>query len=171
MSSGIDLGIVAVLARKEFLLQEPFYGFSWSPADYSSHSAKYDEREFVRKLCRQAGITPVFSDMDQKIFSFNVSSFYDNHGFFSEERTLSQAGRTGTNLIFSGWGGDEFVSTAAPAIEADLLRSLRLGLYLRRNEIGHPKKFIKNVIYYVLKPALGILTSAQQNRSGMTHAT
>jgi len=102
-------------------------------------------------------MSPVFSDLNGENFPGIVSSFFFNHGFFSEERTISQAVDTGTNLIFSGWGGDEFVSTAAPSIEADLLRNLKLRLYLRRNQIGQPKKFVKNVIYFVLMPALGIL--------------
>jgi len=157
VSSGIDSGIVSVLARKEYRQQETFYGFSWSPGDYHSVDVKYDERELVRKLCRESDITSLFSDMGKEDFPAIVSSFYDNHGFFSEDRTIGQAVDVGTNLIFSGWGGDEFISTAAPAIEADLLRSLKLCLYLKRNQIRHPRKFIKNVVNYVLFPSLGIL--------------
>jgi asparagine synthase (glutamine-hydrolysing) len=157
VSSGIDSGIVSALARKEYPQQKTFYGFSWSPADFSHPNLKYDERELVRTLCLNADISPVFSDIDRGDFPEMVSSFYDNHGFFSEDRTIRQAVDIKTNLIFSGWGGDEFISTAAPAIEPDLLRSLKLGLYLRRNQIRQPKKFVMNVVYYVLMPALGIL--------------
>ena len=157
VSSGLDSGIVSVLARKEYCRQERFYGFSWSPADHMPVNIKYDERDLVRNLCRETGILPVFSDLSPNNFPGIVSSFYFNHGFFSEDRTISQAVDAGVNLIFSGWGGDEFVSTAAPSIEVDLLRSLKLGLYLKRNQISQPEKFVKNVVYYVLMPALGIL--------------
>jgi asparagine synthase (glutamine-hydrolysing) len=157
VSSGLDSGIISVLSRREYSHQETFSGFSWSPASYVPVDVKYDERELVRKLCRETGISPLFSDLDGDIFPGIVSSFYDNHGFFSEDRTVRQAADVGVNLIFSGWGGDEFVSTAAPSIETDLLRSMKLGLYLRRNQVRHPRKFIKNVVCYVLMPALGIL--------------
>ena len=158
VSSGIDSGIVSALSRKEYTLQETFYGFSWSPDDYNATSgAKYDERELVKKFCTQAAIWPVFSDMDSADFQYAVSAFNDNHGFFSEDKTIHQAVANDTNLIFSGWGGDEFISTAATAIEPDLLRSGKICLYLKRNQIRQPKKFVKNVVYYVLMPALGIL--------------
>ena len=136
VSSGLDSGIVSTLARKEYRHQETFYGFSWSPADYNPINVKYDERELVRKLCLKTDILPLFSDMGGSDFPEIVSSFYDNHGFFSEDKTISQAVGVDTNLIFSGWGGDEFISTSPPAIEADLLRSMKLCLYLRRNQIG-----------------------------------
>jgi asparagine synthase (glutamine-hydrolysing) len=157
VSSGIDSGIVSALVRKEYPRQETFYGFSWSPADYNAGDVKYDERELVRKFCLETGISPLFSDLDGGSFSKTVSSFYNNHGFFSEDKTIEQVVESGTNLIFSGWGGDEFISTAATAIEPDLLRSGKICLYLRRNQVRQPKKFIKNVVYYVLMPALGIL--------------
>ena len=157
VSSGIDSGIISTLARKEYPQQETFYGFSWSPADYNAREVKYDERELVRRLCLETDISPVFSDLGKSDFPGIVSSFYDNHGFFSEDKTIHQAVDAYTNLIFSGWGGDEFISTAATAIEPDLLRSLKLCLYLRRNQIRQPKKFVRNLVYYVLMPALGIL--------------
>lgn len=157
VSSGIDSGIVSALARKEYPEQEAFYGFSWSPAGDTPGDVKFDEREIVIKSCEKTGIIPVFSDLGLMDFPRKAASFYENHGFFSEDKTIEHAVGLNTNLIFSGWGGDEFVSTAAPAIEADLLRSLKLRLYLRRNQIRQPRKFIKNVLYYVLYPALGIL--------------
>jgi asparagine synthase (glutamine-hydrolysing) len=157
VSSGIDSGVVSALARKEYAQQDTFYGFSWSPADYNHSDVKYDERELVRTLCMKTGISPLFSEMGTGNFPEIVSSFYDNHGFFSEGSTINHAVDFDTNLIFSGWGGDEFISTAAAAIEPDLLRRLKLCLYLRRNQIMQPKKFVKNVVYYVLMPALGIL--------------
>ncbi|HAX94847.1 MAG TPA: hypothetical protein DCY25_13105 [Bacteroidales bacterium] len=157
VSGGIDSGLVSLMARKEYSHQDTFFGFSWSPANYLPGDIKYDERELVRNLCRAAGITPVFSDLDSGKLTGIVTSFILNHGFFSEDRTVSQAVDAGVNLIFSGWGGDEFVSTAAPSIETDLLRSLKLGLFLKRNKIRQPGKFIRNVVFYILMPALGIL--------------
>ncbi len=48
VSSGIDSGIVSAMARKVYHQQDRFYGFSWSPADYSAKDAKFDERELVK---------------------------------------------------------------------------------------------------------------------------
>lgn len=157
VSGGLDSGIVAVLARKEYKQQDDFYGFSWSPRDFAPGHVKIDERELVTRLCEKSDILPVFSAMTEKDFPRLVSDYYENQGYFSEDKTAGQAAGVNTNLIFSGWGGDEFISTGARAIDADLLRGLKLRTFFRRNKINHPGKFIKNVLNSVLFPASGIL--------------
>jgi asparagine synthase (glutamine-hydrolysing) len=160
VSSGLDSGLVSLLARKEYAHQNDFYGFSWSPADFIPVNVKYDEREIVRKSCSKIDIKPLFSDMKEADFQRYVSSFYDNSGFFSEHKTVEQAVDVNTNLIFSGWGGDEFISTGDRGIEQDLLAGLKLRLFFRRNPVKHPRAFVRNLLRYVFYPALGILECA-----------
>ncbi len=160
VSGGLDSGIVAVLARKEYADQQEFFGFSWSPSAHEAVDGRQDEREMAEKTSRQAGIKVVLSDMDSHSFRRVVSSYYDNHGYFSEYYTAGQAAARGVNLIFSGWGGDEFISTGAAAMEPDLIRNLHWRLYLQRNSIRHPRLFLYNFTRYVLYPALGILDSS-----------
>jgi asparagine synthase (glutamine-hydrolysing) len=157
VSGGLDSGIVAVIAREEYAHQKEFLGLSWSPSDHEAVDGRQDERELVEKTCGPAAIRLVLSDIDRHSFPGVVSSYYDNHGYFSEYYTAGQAVERGVNLIFSGWGGDEFVSTGAAAMEPDLIRSLHWRLYLQRNSIRHPKLFMYNFSRYVLYPALGIL--------------
>jgi asparagine synthase (glutamine-hydrolysing) len=156
-SSGLDSGIVSALARREYKHQDNFYGFSWSPADFVASEVKYDEREIVIKSCGKNNIKPLFSDMKRTDFQQLVSCFYDNQGYFSEDRTAEQAVEVKTNLIFSGWGGDEFISSGDRGIEQDLLFGLKLRAFFRRNPIKHPKVFVRNQLLYILYPALGIL--------------
>lgn len=156
VSSGLDSSVVALHAKRECGSQETFHGYSWSPSDCEPLSAAYDEREMVHRLCKETGIKPVFSGMDPDGFREAVASFFTNHGFFAEHLTLRKAEQAGVNLIFSGWGGDEFVSTGAPSIEADLLRDMRLRLFFRRNELRKPVRFLKNVVRYIVMPALCI---------------
>ena len=156
VSSGLDSGVVAALARQECASQKDFCGFSWSPGSYQYGGPGYDERDLVRKLCAQHNIHPHFLTLDTEGFMEMVSRFHVNHGFFWEEALLGQAAAEGVNLLFSGWGGDEFVSTAAPSTEADLLRGLKLRLFFRRNELRKPRKFLKNMVRYILMPALCI---------------
>ena len=157
VSSGIDSGVVSTLAREEYRHQELFYGFSWSPANFSAEKAEFDERVIIGKFAGKAEIKMVFSDMTEKNFPQFVSSFYENQGHFSEDNTTDQAIEVGSNLIFSGWGGDEFISTGDHGIEQDLLRELKLRTFFHRNPVGNAKKFIRNQISYVLNPALGFL--------------
>ena len=156
VSSGLDSGIVSALARKEYSHQESFYGFSWSPADYIPGKVKYDERKIVISSSEKTGIRPLFSDMNGEYFRRIVSAFYDNKGFFSESKALEQEKGVNTNLIFSGWGGDEFISTGDRGIETDLLTGLQWRSFFRRNPVGRPKRFIRSLLHYVVLPALGM---------------
>ena len=80
-----------------------------------------------------------------------------NHGFFSEDSTSEQAVSTNTNLILSGWGGDEFISTGDRGIELDLLRGLKFRLFLKRNPFKRPVKLLRYLFSFVIFPAIGIL--------------
>ena len=156
-SSGLDSGIVATLARKEYLQQKIFYGFSWSPAEYKARDVKFDEREIIIKSCEKTGISPVFTDLDKAKFLQLVSYYFRNQGYFSEDRTVEQAVNSGTNLIFSGWGGDDFISTGNRGIDTDLLVGLKWKTFFRRNCITSPVKFARTMLYSIVMPALGIL--------------
>ena len=158
VSGGLDSGYVAALARKEFAHQPDFKGFSWSPAYYDiPEGDSHDERNLVTDTCTQAGLQPVFSSMRISEFSAIVSAYHENYGFFSEDFTLRQAVVLKTNLIFSGWGGDEFVSTGGCAIESDLLRALNLRTFFRRNPVFPLRRFIRTILVCVMNPALGFL--------------
>ena len=111
VSGGIDSGIVSVMTRKEYKDQEDFYGFSWTPEDFIPHEVKYDEREIIRSYCQKTGINPVFSEMKAEEIPGLTGSFYFNRGFFAEDVSDRPAKSRGINLLFSGWGGDEFIST------------------------------------------------------------
>jgi asparagine synthase (glutamine-hydrolysing) len=160
VSSGLDSGIVSALARKEYQDQPFFYGFSWSPAEFTAENVEYDEREIVRKFCKKINILPLFAETSSNDFHYAVAGTYQNDGYFSEDRSADQAAKTGTNLIFTGWGGDEFISTGDRGIETDLLRGLKLRTFFKRNRIDHPKRFIKDMFIHVIYPFLGILNNA-----------
>jgi len=157
VSGGIDSGIVASLARSHYKHQNEFYGFSWSPAITDGKKIGNDERELVDLTCRIAGIKTVYSDMDENVFIRTIRAFYNNQGYFEEHRTLEQAAGLNVNLLFSGWGGDEFISTGDRAIEIDLLRRLKLASFFRRNPVRPLRKFLRNQLEFVIRPLLGIL--------------
>lgn len=157
VSSGLDSAVVAALARKEYKSQSEFYGFSWSPSDFTTQDIPYDERDLVRSLCTSTGITPVFSDITPDRFISNLRRFFYNGGFYIEESVAEHASARGINLIFSGWGGDEFISTGDRGIETDLLWHLSFRTYFRRNPVRPVKKFVRYFLEYTLFPALGIM--------------
>jgi len=155
VSGGIDSGIVAAIARGEYASQPSFDGFSWSPESYTAAGAPYDERELVRSTATYCGVTAVFSDLDGRSFARAAESYRENQGFYSESRTVEQAAERGVNLLFSGWGGDEFISTGRRGIELDLLRGLRFGAYLKFNKGSGLRGLVSNKIDFVVKPLFG----------------
>ena len=157
VSGGLDSGVVAALAREEYQHQDKFYGFSWSPENINSAELKFDEREIVSSTCENAGIIPVFSSMDKVDFSRAFENLVNNIGFFEEEGVCRRAGELNTNLIFSGWGGDEFISITDRGIDTDLLAGMKLGAFFRRNPVSNPKMLARTLLFYILLPALGIL--------------
>lgn len=160
VSSGLDSAIVAALSRGEYKSQPSFYGYSWSPADFAAREIPYDERDLVRSLCGATGITPVFSGITRDRFFHSLGRFFYNGGYYIEEDVARQASARGTNLIFSGWGGDEFISTGDRGIETDLLRHLSLRTWFRRNPARPLKRFVGYFLEYTLLPALGIMHPA-----------
>lgn len=157
VSSGLDSAMVAALARRRYNSQPSFYGYSWSPANFTAGEIPYDERNLVRSMCAATGIIPVFTGITRDQFLKNLARIFYNGGFYIEEEIAGQASAAGTNLIFSGWGGDEFISTGDRGIETDLLRHLSLRTYFRRNPVRPLKRFIMYFLEYTLLPALGIL--------------
>ena len=164
VSGGLDSTLVATLARQEFHQQKNFFGFSWSPAGNYSNNGRNDEREFVTKSCSQAGIIPLFSEMSEIDYNKYVSGYFYNQGYFSEDETTDKASLRGINLIFSGFGGDEFISTGHSGVDMDLLRAMKLRKFFQRNPLNNPRKFIRHFLFYVLNPALGILDHWHQER-------
>ena len=157
LSSGLDSGVVSVLARSEYGHQQDFCGLSWSPAGAFDFKVKYDERELISKLCEKSGIRPVLSEMGVSEFLHYVSGYYHNKGWFSEEDTADRASGLNINLLFSGFGGDEFISTGHSGIDLDLLRGFRYCTFFSRNSIKNPRRFIRYFLFYVVNPVLCIL--------------
>lgn len=157
VTGGLDSSVVASLVRDEYRNQSTFQGFSWSPEGSAGENFKYDERDIIREFCNLKMITPNFTTFSINNFIRAVSAYYNNQGYFSEERASDLAVEKGVNLVFSGWGGDEFISTGDRGIETDLLRGFRLRAFFKRNPVRHPRKFFKYLFRYVVYPALGIL--------------
>lgn len=158
VSSGLDSALVAAEVRKKNGSGSPFMGYSWSPVKFNAENLPHDERDLVKSFCRFTGITPVFSGITPEKFHENTKRLFYNGGFFIEDDLVEQASADGFNLIFSGWGGDEFFSTGDRGIETDLIRSLRLRLYFQRNPVKPFKRFIKTLLEFTVFPALGILS-------------
>lgn len=143
ISGGLDSSIVAAYTRKAYANQKKFYGFAWSPEPLKTDEKKYsDERFRVIEICRQNNMIPVFANYKTDDYISYVSEWRCPSELIWEKKILEQARDKGIDLIFTGWGGDEFISIANRGIDADLLRSL------------DSRHFLKKFPVWRLKPCL-----------------
>lgn len=157
LSGGFDSSTVAVLARKEYANQARFYGYSWSPDNSTPDENELDERVLVKKTCQMSGIIPAFIHVEVKDFVELTENSLNNFYYFHEEKVLELAKNYKNNLLFSGWGGDEFISFGSLGVDSDLFFNFQWKTFLKKNPINHPKKIISYLIYRVLFPAIGFV--------------
>lgn len=125
VSGGLDSGVVVALVRKAYLHQSPFYGFSWSPLqDPGVHSVPGDERPLVEMICRQYDMVPLFTGFGPGDYEQFIADWRHPQELVFENKVVKTASDLNINLIFSGWGGDEFISIADRGIDSDLIRQL-----------------------------------------------
>jgi asparagine synthase (glutamine-hydrolysing) len=156
LSGGLDSGIVATLARKEYPLQNDFYGFSWSPEmEVQPGKVDHDERLFVDKICRLNNIIPVYTNFDFTDYLAFLSDWRHRSELLTERKTVEAAAARGVNLIFSGWGGDEFISCAGRGIDPDLIRSFDWSYFLRKYPPRKFRKFFSALLFNALFPSAG----------------
>ncbi len=154
LSGGFDSSTVAVLARKEYANQAQFYGYSWSPDNSMPEKNELDERELVKQTCQMAGIEPVFTHVEVEDFIDLTQNSLKNFMYFFEEKALNLAKQHKTNLLFSGWGGDEFISFGSLGVDSDLIFNFQWRTFLKKNPLNNPKKIITYLLYRVLFPAI-----------------
>ncbi|RPA66616.1 hypothetical protein EF405_20230 [Cyclobacteriaceae bacterium YHN15] len=154
VSSGLDSGVVSALVRKEYKDQSEFFGYSWSPESFSNKNIEFDERELVKEVCQLNDISPVFVNFDSRDYEGLSKNYIRNFGYFAEEKILEHAKNNNVNLIFSGWGGDEFISKGERGINSDLLFTFKIREFFKRNPIKKPKQFLKVLLYDIFLPMI-----------------
>jgi asparagine synthase (glutamine-hydrolysing) len=155
VSGGIDSGVVAALARKEYKDQNEFYGFSWSP-DFKTETDKitHDERFLVEKTCKMNNIIPVYFNLTTTNYLNFFSDWRHPSEMMYEHKIIQKAKEKGVNLLFSGWGGDEFISIGHRGIDADLFREFDWYYFLKKYPLWRLKRFISALLFSALFPGI-----------------
>ena len=153
ISGGLDSSLIAALARKMNPDQTPFYGFTWSPEDeIDPGTILFDERNWINQQCLKSEIQPVHANFDEQ----DIWNAYQNWRLPSmeifEQMIRREAKDFGVNLIFSGWGGDEFLSIGNPYLDYDLFYEGRFKKFLQLHPVSKPKKLAKALLHNVLIP-------------------
>ncbi len=155
VSGGIDSGIVAALTRKEFAHQKDFWGFTWNSRGKVPENVEYDERAMAQKTCDFTGIELLFQGTDLAGYTNYVSNWRNSTDLIYEPNVREQARRKNVNLIFSGWGGDEFISISSLGIDSDLFFKFQWYSFLKKNPLYKPKQLLGKILVKVIYPAIG----------------
>lgn len=157
LSGGLDSGIVSAFAKENFDNQNSFMGFSWSPQKQPFVKDKFDERNLVLEQCNLNEIIPHFIDIKVNDFLKYISNPNHFSRYFHENKIIEEAKKQGINLLFSGHGGDEFVSIGERGINQDLLMNLKLKQLLKRYPLSNFKSLLRVLLYEIFFPFMGIL--------------
>jgi asparagine synthase (glutamine-hydrolysing) len=151
LSGGIDSGIVSIIARKAYSYQEEFYGFSWSPKPDNTEQNINDERSRVLEICKRNSMIPFFSNYSLREYFDFISEWRYPSELLFEKNIVAAAKTKGVNLIFSGWGGDEFLSIGNRAIDADMLKNFDWKHFLKKFPVWRIRKCIKALQFEILE--------------------
>lgn len=154
VSGGLDSGIVAAMARKHYPNQKEFFGFSWTPGlSGDPEKVEFDERHLVNAICQKANIKADFSHYTKNNYLAQFASWKHPSEMIFEQEVVQNAKEKGVNLIFSGWGGDEFISCGNRGVDADLIRQFAWKSFLKKYPLSNPRRFLAAILFNGLFPS------------------
>jgi len=109
VSGGLDsTGLASILAdhTKD---KSQLIGYSWTPEELEVEFEGVDEKEFINIFSAEKGIPIKYLRLeeDESVKDALLPEFEQMH---IEHPIMKRAGTDGVKTLFSGWGGDEFVS-------------------------------------------------------------
>lgn len=157
LSGGLDSSLVCVLARKHFKSQKDFFGLSLSPDEVDTSNLILDERNIIQEIARENDIKPIFIQTNKINEAQENPIYFPFFGAFDEEINLDFASQNGINLIFSGWGGDDFLSISNKGMELDLLLALKFKTLIDKQDLKRIVKTLKRLAKNAILPLFGIV--------------
>lgn len=157
LSGGIDSSAVAILTKKYYEKIQPyFYGFSWTSDKRYDNDMEFDERELIKSICKKYNIIPIWTELSSNPFNKYIKNWRFVTDLIIEQSCRQKAKELKVNLLFSGWGGDEFISYHNHGIDSDLFLRFKWRLFFKKNNFRNPKKLAYALVKNVLLQNLGI---------------
>lgn len=151
ISGGLDSGLVSALCRKEAKKQQEFYVFSWSPLKHNEKlKIEFDERENIRLQCELIKAQPVFTELTLAAYIESTLNWRCPSESMFEAKVVHAARKKGVNVLFSGWGGDEFIGLRDEALYYESFKKRNWSLFYRL----HRKKGFRSRIMHLVNNAL-----------------
>lgn len=145
ISGGVDSSLIAHLARTKTKHQDEFVGFTWSPKKFESKTKiNFDERDNILKQAAFSGIDIEYTDITKDDYDDFVKEWRCPSEFIYEKTVFENAKRSNVNVIFSGWGGDEFLGVRDEGLTYESFMKLRWKDFFKLNR----KKGIKSKVMH-----------------------
>lgn len=163
LSGGLDSALISSLVRKNYKEQSEFIAFSWSPKYLKNEGLEFDEREVIKSLAVELDLIPQF--VDERILAKRINQPIHNSlmSSYKEDQHLDFCFAHKIDVIFSGWGGDEFLSIKNNGIELDLIKQFFFFPILKKYQFNF-LKFSKHVLKDLLFPFFGIIRKKDLKR-------
>lgn len=110
VSGGLDSSGIAAIIADSIDNKNRFIGYSWSPREsVGIVQDLINEKEFIEDFAEKKKVLIKYYECDKEslIEDFALPEF---EKIRIEMQTMRQANQDGVETLFSGWGGDEFVS-------------------------------------------------------------
>jgi asparagine synthase (glutamine-hydrolysing) len=161
LSGGVDSSPIAVLVAREMKKRDPNYklpAFAWvHPPSSDDDITKHHEWYYPTIIAEQEGMDLRFTDLssDETLDIINKSNLFVDKGslLVYEDKIRKYLYAKSIRVMFSGWGGDEFISNHSYAFGSELLIKLQwINLYKHMRSYPNIKDKLKFVYKKIIVP-------------------
>jgi len=115
VSGGLDSTGVASILADHTEDKSQLIGYSWTPKEFQGEFEGVDEKVFIEIFSAEKGIPVKYLRLEEDE-SAKDALLPEFEQMYIEHPTMKKAGADGVKTLFSGWGGDEFVSLSTRGI-------------------------------------------------------
>jgi len=130
VSGGLDSCGVSSIVADHTSDKSMLVGYSWTPEIFEDTAEGVNEREFIDAFSEDKKVSVKYLKLDdyETVKNAILPEFETQH---IEHPVMQMAGKDDVKILFSGWGGDEFVSLSTRGTFNHLFFRFKWGTLLR----------------------------------------
>lgn len=152
VSGGLDSTGIACILADYIEDKNRLIGYSWTPEELNDAGDDKNEKDFIDEFSIEKGVQVRYHSLDKIDFARDAAKpeFEIMH---IEYPTIRMAGKDGVTTLFSGWGGDEFLSLSTRGSFNHFVFNFKPGWLLK-----YVRKYgIRSTIYAIRTEILPLL--------------
>ena len=130
VSGGLDSTGIACILADYIDNKNRLIGYSWTPEELNDAGDDKNEKDYIEEFSDEKGVPVRYLTLDKSDFARDaVEPEFDI--MHMEYPTIRMAGKDGVTTLFSGWGGDEFLSLSTRGSFNHFVFNFKPGLILK----------------------------------------